>query len=370
MNHELKIKRLPSSQAKFSSSFHSSLQAKRSNLPRRFAKILASALFAFLALPAFSITKEDFSLELEPLFGLKSGQADEYVFLKHSNYDDDKLSELNWEFDHEFYGGLKINAGFKNIFLENSFTAGIPSRVGQMKDSDWFNVQYSGLENYQYKTNYSESDNFLEYDFSYKVKAGYSFNFPEIKKIKIALKPFAAYQYKTFKFNGKNGTAWYGDFVSGYYAKWNDWENQDENSGPLNGDVISYKRQTSIFWIGLEAQFTVFDSFVFSTGFKASPYLYCESVDNHHMKDTDYLDVTPGYFAAFNWNLGAEYKITARQSICLNAEYFYMRVLRGDDYQKDSSHRKFKESDKDSYIDGGAAEHYLTVSLSYKFKLL
>lgn len=372
MNYELRIKRLPSSQAKFSSSF----RAERSNLPRRFAKILASALFAFLALPAFSISKDDFSLELEPLFGLKSGQADEYVFLKHSNYDDDKLSELNWEFDHEFYGGLKINAGFKNIFLETSFSAGIPETVGTMKDSDWKNLTYSQDSMAYYQTNYSESDNSLEYDFSYKIKAGYAFNLPKFKQLKTSIKPFVGYQYKFFKFNGKNGTAWYGNAIGtrtydalGPYYKYDDEENQSilDFSGQR---VISYKRQNSIFWIGLDAEFTFFDDFIFTTGFKASPYLYCESVDNHHKSSTDYLDVTPGYFAAFNWNLGAEYKITARQSICLNAEYFYMRVLRGDDYQKNSSYSKFKESDKDSYIDGGAAEHYLTVSLSYKLKLL
>ncbi len=369
MNHELKIKRLPSSQAKFFSSFHSSLQAERSNLRRRFAKILASALFAFLVSPAFSISKEDFSLELEPLFGLKSGQADEYVFLKHSNYDDDKLSELNWEFDHEFYGGLKINAGFKNIFLENSFTAGIPSRVGQMKDSDWFNIQYSGLENYQYKTNYSESDNSLEYDYSYNLKAGYFFKLPEFKQLKTFVKIFTEFQYKTFKFNGKNGNAWYGDIVDGYYAKYNDFMNRTvyDFSG---SKVISYKRQASLFWIGFDVNLNLFENFIFSTGFKTSPYFYCESIDNHHLTGNDYLDVTPAYFAAFNWNAGAEYKITKRQSLCLNADYFFMRVASGDDYAKSSFQKKFNKSNKDSSVDGGAGERYFSISLSYKFKIL
>lgn len=309
-------------------------------------------------------------MEIEPLFGLKSGQADEYVFLKNSNYDDDKLSELNWEFDHEFYGGLKVAAGFKNIFLETSFSAGIPSRVGEMKDSDWFNVVLANVENYQYKTNYSESDNSLEYDYSYRIEAGYSFNLPKIKQLKISIRPFAGYQYKIFKFNGKDGTCWYGAYENGHYAKWNDWEKQSSNSGELSGKVISYKREASIFWIGLDAEFTLFDDFVFSTGFKASPYLYAESTDNHHMTGTDYLDVTPGNFAAFNCNLGAEYKITKRQSICLNSEYFYMRLLRGDDYRKPSSQKSFKSRDKDPAVEGGAAEHYFTISLSTKFKIL
>lgn len=368
MNHELKIKKNSSSQP--------SLRAERSNLSRIPAKILAVTFLVFFSLPAFSVSKEDFSLELEPLFGLKSGQADEYVFLKHSNYNDDKLSELNWEFDHEFYGGLKVATGFKNIFLETSFSAGIPETVGAMKDSDWRNLTYSQDAMAYYQTNYSESDNSLEYDFSYKIKAGYAFNLPKFKQLKTSVKPFVGYQYKTFKFNGKNGTGWYGNAIgtrtydaTGPWYKYDDEENQSilDFSGQR---VISYKRQNSIFWIGLDAEFTFFDDFIFTTGFKTSPYLYAESVDNHHMTSTDYLDVTPGYFAAFDWSFGAEYKITSRQSICLSAEYFYMRVLRGDDYSKKHKQKKFKGSGKDSSVDGGAAERYLAVSLSYKLRLL
>lgn len=328
-----------------------------------------ACIISLFSLSAFAISKNDFSVEIEPLFGLKSGKADEYVFLKDSYYDDDKLSELSWKFDHEFYGGLKVNTGFKNIFLETSFSAGIPETVGQVKDSDWFNVQYSGLENYQYKTNYSESNNSLEYDFSYKIKAGYSFNFPKLKQLKTSIKPFAGYQYKTFKFNGKGGTGWYGNATNGHYAKYNDILNRTIYSFS-NLDVISYKRQASVFWIGLDVNFDVLENFVFSTGFKAAPYLYSESADNHHLTSRDYLDVTPGYFAAFNWNLGVEYKITRHQSICINADYFYMRVIRGDDYAKENSQNNFKKSDKDENAEGGAGERYLTVSLSYKFKLL
>lgn len=328
----------------------------------------ASFIFLF-SLSAFAISKKDFSVEIEPLFGLKSGQADEYVFLKNSNYDEDKLSELNWDYAHEFYGGLKVNAGFKNIFLETSFSAGIPSRVGQMKDSDWQNLNFSGTEIYQFKTNYSESDNSLEYDFSYKVKAGYAFNLPEFKNIKSSIKPFAGFQYKNFKFNGKNGTAWYGNYVEDHYAKYNDILNQTiyDFSGEK---VISYKRSCSIFWIGLDAELNLLENLIFSTGFKTSPYLYCESIDNHHLTGYDYLDITPGFFAAFEWQIGAEYKITKKQSICLNTEYFYMRALRGDNYSKADSQGSFRKSNKSQMVDGGADERYFAISVSYKFKIL
>lgn len=316
----------------------------------------------------FAAKAGDFSLEVEPLFGFKSGQIDEFVFLKSSDYEDDKLSELNWEINHEYYAGIKLNGGFKDFFAETSFCAGIPSKVGGMNDSDWLNVRIAGAEDYQYKTNYSESDNYLKYDFSYDLKLGYIFHLPAVKSLKTSIKPFLGFQYKNIKFDGKNGTAWYGADKGGYYAKWNDTENQSVSL--FSGKVISYERQSSIFWLGADSEFDFLEDFSFFAGFKVSPYLYSESIDEHHLKDSGYLDVTPGFFAAFDFSLGAEYKITERQSLCLSAEYFYMRTLRGDDYTKTSAQKNFSVNNKSSEVDGGAAEHYFTVSLSCKFKVL
>ena len=333
---------------------------------RKSPLFLLPFLFCF---SAFAAKTGDFSLEIEPLFGFKSGQLDELVFLKSSDYGDDKLSELNWEIRHEYYAGIRLNGGFRNFFAETSFCAGIPSKVGGMKDSDWLNVlaTITGAEDYQYKTNYSESDNYLKYDFSYDLKLGYIFNLPELKSLEISIKPFLGFQYKDIKFDGKNGTAWYGTDENGHHARWNDTENQSVRS--FSGKVISYERQSSVFWIGADSEFNFLEDFSFFAGFKISPYLYSESIDEHHLTNAGYLDVTPGFFAAFDFSLGAEYKITERQSLCLGAEYFYMRTLRGDDYTKNLSQKNFSVNNKSSEVDGGAAEHYFTVSLSCKFRI-
>ena len=179
---------------------------------RKFPLLLLLFLLCF---SAFAAKAGDFSLEAEPWFGLKSGQLDELVFLKSSDYSDDKLSELNWEINHEYYAGIKLNGGFRNFFSETSFFAGIPSKVGGMKDSDWLNVKITGAEDYQYKTNYSESDNYLRYDFSYDLKLGYIFNLPELKSLEISIKPFLGFQYKDIKFDGKNGN----DLLRAVYAE-------------------------------------------------------------------------------------------------------------------------------------------------------
>lgn len=328
--------------------------------------ILTLQFFSFLA--AAQIKKTDFSFSVEPLFGLKNGTVDEYVFLKESSYSSDKLSELNWDIKDELYGGIKLNGSFKNIFLETSFTAAIPQTSGITKDSDWLNASRKNTENYQYKTNYSEHDNYIDYDIGAKVKAGYEFKLFQDKKVKLSLKPFAEFQYENFQFTCKDGTCWYGDWLGSYYARWNDWDNQRSDSGDQSGDVLTYQRQNLIIWLGSDFKVDLPKNFTVLAGFKVSPYLYSESIDSHYLTDTYYLDVTPGYFSVFDANLGVEYALTKKQSFILGAEGFYMKTLRGNDYI--NSKKKWSKDDKSSLVDGGAAQRYINITFAYKYRFL
>lgn len=336
-----------------------------------------------LAIPFFSIfasvyataeiKKTDFSLSVEPLIGVKNGQVNEYVFLKESNYDCDKLSELNWEIKNEFYSGLKLNGGYKNIFLEAGFTAGFPLECGTMKDSDWYNndptlvTETSGHDyktNYHdYKTNYSESDNYIDYDISASLKTGYSFKLPELKKISTKISPFFEFEYQLFKFTAKNGTAWYGSETDGYYAAWNDEENRSIKY--FSGDVISYKRQNFIFWLGGSIAFNLPKDFSVGAGFKFSPFVYSEAIDCHHLRGLYFLDIVSDFCSLFNYNFHTEYKIDSKKSICLNADYLYMKTLRGKSYSSDSQKWSKDNELKDS--EGGADQHCFNISLSFKY---
>lgn len=329
-----------------------------------------------LAFPFFSIfasvyataeiKKTDFSLSVEPLIGVKNGQVNEYVFLKESNYDCDKLSELNWEIKNEFYSGLKLNGGYKNVFLEAGFTAGFPLECGTMKDSDWLNNNSSEVtktSGHDYKTNYSESDNYIDYDISASLKTGYSFKLPELKKISTKISPFFEFEYQLFKFTAKNGTAWYGNETDGYYAAWNDEKNREILY--FSGDVISYKRQNFIFWLGGSIAFNLPKDFSVGAGFKFSPFVYSESIDCHHLRGLYFLDIVSDFCNLFNYNFNTEYKIDSKKSICLNADYLYMKTLRGKSYSSDSQKWSKDNELKDS--EGGADQHCFNISLSFKY---
>ncbi len=328
--------------------------------------ILTLLFLSFLA--TAQVKKTDFSFSVEPLFGLKNGIVDEYVFYKNSSYSDDKLSELNWDIKNEVYGGIKLNGSFKNIFLETSFTAAVPKSSGILKDSDWLNVQFANYEDYQYKTNYSEHDNYIDYDIGAKVKAGYEFKVLQDKKVKLSLRPFAEFQYENFQFTGKNGTCWYGADLGSYYARWNDWDHQNSKSGELSGDAVSYQMQNLILWLGSDFKIELPENFAVLAGFKVSPYMYSESIDSHYETNAYYLDITPGYFSIFDANLAVEYALTKKQSIILGAEGFYMKTVRGNDYV--NSKKKWSKDSKEKTVDGGAAQKYINITFAYKYKFL
>lgn len=330
-----------------------------------------------LAIPFFSIfasvyataeiKKTDFSLSVEPMIGVKNGQVNEYVFLKEPIYDCDKLSELNWEIKNEFYSGLKLNGSYKNVFLEAGFTAGFPMKCGTMKDSDWLNndpTQVTETSGHDYKTNYSESHNYIDYDISASLKTGYSFKLPELKKISTKISPFFEFEYQLFKFTAKNGTGWYGNKTDGYYAAWNDEENRSIKY--FSGDVISYKRQNFIFWLGGSIAFNLPKDFSVGAGFKFSPFVYSESIDCHHLRGLYFLDIVSDFCSLFNYNFNTEYKIDSQKSICLNADYLYMKTLRGKSYSSDSQKWSKDNELKDS--EGGADQHCFNISLSFKYK--
>lgn len=322
------------------------------------------------------LNSQNWKLSVEPIFGMKYGEVDEYVFLKKCDYDDDKLSELNWEIKPELYVGGKINGGWKKIFGEMTFTAGIPMKTGEMIDSDWLNVEKKNAEDFQYKTNYSESDNYLKYDFLFGIKAGYEFDIFENRIVKINIKPNVGFDYKKIYFNGKNGYAWYGSTSDNHYLPY---KTATTPTYDFSGkDVIDYSRQSYITWFGFDSTFTFFEKFDANLGFQISPYIYAESIDIHYLnnagKGTAYLDATTGYFKTLKWNIGASYKINSRNTINISASWFYMGLLRGDDYsQSYSNYKKNKNFDpnktKSTAVDGGAAEHYFDLSLSYRFKI-
>lgn len=326
---------------------------------------VASAVF----MPAVAETGWHFAVE--PLFGIKYGQLDEYVFLEKSNYNDDTLSELVWDIKPEIYGGVQVRGGWKGIFGELRVTGGIPMQTGAMADYDWLNNDPNDVADSSkcgnWLTCYSEHDNRLEEDFSFGIKGGYEFTPSRF----FSIMPALAFDYNSIRFSAKDGEGWYGYGAGsnfrqehGYYAAYNDAENQYRVS--FIGQVITYRRESYYVWLGGDFTCMLPCRFVISAGAYVAPYVYAISYDSHLVTKRDYADITDGFFAAVKGNFGVTYRLDKHFSFLLAAEYLYLRPLRGDDYYKIASESAYRKADA---VQGGAGASCFSVSHSVRFTI-
>ncbi len=321
-------------------------------------KFLAALVFALLSLSAFP-----FTFSIAPVGGIRSGQIDEYVFLKECDYESDKLSELNWNFGSEYYAGGRIGAKWNHFFLNGEFIFGFPMKVGSMCDSDWLNADVKNAGDYQYKTNWSHHDNYLESDFSFSMKCGVEFRAVENSRLSFSISPFVGFEYDKIKFRGENGYAWYGNSRNGYYLPYTD---EDRTEYTFDGKVISYERRTFLSWLGGEGKIEFSKAIAFSLGFQVSPFVYAESIDTHWSKKMMYGDKTPGFFSAFRWHASQSIFLGGHSYLNLSARWLYVGVLRGDSYSKSISGSYYT---KDETCDGGAGEFFFDISLSYEIRI-
>lgn len=335
-------------------------------MTRRAAAAAAIALAA--AAPIFAGgAKPSARLALTPSFGAKFGEVGEYVYYNESEYGDDTLSRLDWEADPAVFAGIEADGGVGAFFGKISFSAALPTAYGEMRDSDWQNVAAQGAAGHQYKTNYSESPNSLEYDVSLGVRAGMEIAFGGA--LRPYARPFAEFGFSTFKFNAKGGKYWYGSRLQGkgspVYAEWDDAANRTE--GELSGKVISYKRNTFSAWLGVEGGITLPNEITLSAEVAVSPYIFAESIDTHWLKNAMFADQTGGAFRAFSGGLALSKRLSERVEIALRARAFRFLETRGKSYNKTVAAKSYKH---DEYNDGGASEWSASLSLGVRLTVL
>ena len=329
-------------------------------MKRLFIALAAAVFFLPCAAKAHAT---NWHLAVEPLFGMKWGQIDEYVFLKDSDYSNDKLSELNWEIKPLFYLGVRVSGGWRGIEVSTSFTGAIPARTGITYDSDWQNIRYKNTGDYQYKTNYSESDNELDSNITWSINGGYTFAPVSF----FSIKPFVGFDYDHIAFTAYDGNYWYGASASNHLYAYDDTEAEHRETGTFSGKVLGYERQSYFVWLGLSMAFFFPYNLSCTLGAQVAPYLYTFSTDTHYLTNsTEYVDIVEGYFSAFKAFSSIRYACTNRFSVCINGEFFYMKILRGDDYTKTANASSYTLS---TYVDGGAGASFFDLAVSCKFRI-
>ena len=319
-------------------------------------KPLSCLILALFSFSAVALSLKDFSLSVEPLFGMRWGQIDEYVYQKDSGGDYKKLSELNWQIKNMFEVGGNIEGGFRKIKGKIHFSALIPGDSGVMEDSDWVDLN-------SVKTTFSKSENSLvrAYDFSVLLK----YEFQPVEFIKIA--PLFEFEYKLISFEARNGYGWYGNEVTPHVS-WDDDKAVYYKSGKLCG--IDYRREIKQFFIGYYFEYRPIKRLKLFDSFAIAPYAYTVSYDTHYSdrestRGTDYADEVAFFFTRLKYTTGCYYAFTERLELGLQVSFFYAFQILGTTYKKSHSSSTYsKMTDK-----GGAGAWDFAAAITCRFNI-
>ena len=304
---------------------------------------------------------QPFSLSVEPIFGMKWGQVDEYVYEKDSEGIYQKESELNWHIKNMFKVGGQIDGGFKKLKGKIHFSALIPGECGIMEDSDWMDLN-------DVKTTYSKSENKITQAFDFSIELRYEFQ--PIKKIKIA--PVLGFEYKTISFEARNGYGWYGNVVSPHVS-WDDPNAVYYSKGSLCG--IDYHRDVKQFLLGYYFEFKPIEKIRMYESFFVCPYAYTASYDTHYRNSeetigTDYADEVYFFFKRFKYLTGCYYVFNKHWEIGFHISAFYAIGTTGTNYQKAFTSKGNRSGYKEqSGVKGGAGTWDIDASLSCRFTI-
>ncbi len=222
------------------------------------------------------------SFSASPFFEAARGNALEYVY-----YNDKFLSELIWDMKPMLSAGMKAGAEWRNgltVSVEGSLAA--PMNTGIMEDSDWFNLYYYNQDTE--KTNFSRHEAELLYGGSLEALIGKTFKAGGGGKRDISVTPALGIRYYRWKWDANDGYTQYAS-DSGAYV-WS--ENLPKT--PISGTGISYEQQYLIPIAAVRADLSFSTNLKISTSVALSPWLYCYSIDNHHLTGYDYHDIMTG----------------------------------------------------------------------------
>lgn len=329
-------------------------------------KKISLLVVSFFIVEAFAYSP--FKIDLNIEFGALKGEINEYVIYTAPDESQYFLSRLDWDVDFIMFGGASADIVFaEHIYIGLGGRIGFPGSSGYMQDYDWKNVLINydkgwidshgedWLDSHNWLTNYSKHNNSLSRYLDGSLKFGGIINLPW----KIFLLPSVSIQAQEFSFDGLDGYLQYPNNgfknADGFYNSWND----ELDTESCSGKVISYTQQRLFFNVGLRLYTTIIPHFMIAVEGSFSPLVKISALDNHWLKEVDFLDQTSGMGA---WTISGEVQYLFKKLFKIGAtvDYQYVPILLGNDYYKNTTDIKwFLETD----CLGGTASNILSFSL-------
>ena len=231
---------------------------------------------------AFSFEIPPPEVSLAASAGIISGNAKEFVYAN-----DDKFSELVWPLDPVCALALDTRLVWrKKLGIAVNVSMGLPRDAGTLTDTDFLNVTVNGSDA---KTDYSEHDARLDHLVLVDLAVSWTYWLPvrgPASRISITVTPSIGFRYFSFKWTGSDG---YGQYTYGL----SDWSESLPKT-EFSGRVIEYRQRYIAPLAGIAVNLPVGAHFAVEAAVTASPAVWCDGIDNHLLRKTDYHDYLSG----------------------------------------------------------------------------
>ena len=294
----------------------------------------------------YSESNSGHSFSFDVSFGLLNGESEEIVYA--SGTTSDLYSRLNWDIKPLFYTGIdleykwKAKTGRLGIFTNIGFKYCIPGYTGTAEDRDWMD----NLENptYPWLRLYSEHECYSEKGYLLDLNIGMTIDLVFDLKLKL----FLSYSMMYYSWYTKDGSSLY---PPGFFP----------GHSQISGAGIEYEQLWNIFSPGVSFYGSANRFYDIEIFIKCSPFVWCNAVDNHIVKNYEYIDtlflgfyIEPGFIISF--------KPYSFLNFTISFDYRYLGGVRG--------YTTIKRPGYPDKIDYGAGAGYSAVNIAVAAKFI
>ncbi len=223
--------------------------------------------------------QSNFSYFVAMSTGVEFGDIRELVFQPTGSGEKKLLSELQWQ--HLFSSYIEASSSFryKKFFFDLKLRTAIPSRVGEVYNSDYL------IPDSPAKTNFSMHENYLDKSFSLFFMG----KFPLKLHSKWIVLPSIGLSIENKKWSAMHGYKQYSPINNPQAIT------DETPKVPLYGNIISYDQLIIYPVIGVENQIEISKNIILNLGTFIYPYIYINAVDSHYLRNREFRDSMHGF---------------------------------------------------------------------------
>ncbi len=247
--------------------------------------------------------------------GFEFGDVRELVFQPLNNGDQKVLSEIHWQHLYSSYIEATLNLRYKKFFFDTIIRTAVPSKVGEVYNSDYL------IPNSTEKSNFSMHENYLDKSISWQFLGKIPLRLHE----RWVVLPSIGMSIENKKWSAMHGYKQYSPTYNPYPIT------EDTPKEPLYGNIISYDQLIIYPIVGIENQIGISEKVIINLGTFIYPYIFISAIDSHYLREKEFKDSLHGFLGIKTTIATTVFPFKNNQDIGLNFSTSYEKYqVRGD----------------------------------------